>query len=204
MVNFSKSSVGGTDLEVPVYAVVTPEAAPSPSAVLSGPLGLLLFRVLSSLSLDWVGFLFWASALEEPGRDPPLPLFGVVSPRSTPVGCRFMPFFAEVAFATVTIAYLFSVCQTPRNFFQTERAVPSCHRRSCLLMKSSFRLSMSVPCSAAMRVTKLNFPCCVTSMTMEWLWLVAFPLSSTSLRTITMKCSRWSSMLSTFSLMFHV
>ena len=205
MANFLKSSTGGTDLEVPVCTVVTPEAAPSPFAVLSWPLGLLLFRVPSPLSFDWAGFLFWASALEEPGRDPPLPLFGVVSPRSAPVGYRFMPFFAEATFATVTIAYLSSVCQTPRNFFTTDRVVPSCHGRSCLLMKSSFRLSMSVPCGAAIRVTTSNFPyCCLTSMTMEWLWLVALPLSSTSLRTITMKCLRWSSMLSTFSLMFHV
>ena len=182
-----------------------PEAAPSPSAVLSGPLGLLLFRVPSPLSLDWAGFPFWASALEEPGRDPPLPLFGVVSPRSTLAGCRFMPFFAEAAFAVVTIAYLSSVCQTPRNFFTTDQAVPSYHGRSCLLMKSSFRLSMSVPYIVAIRVMTSNFPCfCLTSMTMEWVWLVALPLSSTSLRTITMKCSRWSSMLSTFSLMFHV
>ena len=185
--------------------MVTPEASPSPSAVLSGPLGLLLFRVPSPLSLDYAGFLFWASTLEEPGQDPPLPLFGIVSPRSTPAGCCFMPFFAEVAFATVTIAYLSSVCQTPRNFFTMDRAIPSCHGRSYLLLKSSFRLSMSVPCSAAIRVTTSNFPCCcLTSMTMEWLWLVALPLSSTSLRTITMKCSRWSSMLSTFFLMFHV
>ena len=101
--------MGGTDLDVPVCAVVTPDATPSPSAVLSGPLGLLLFRVPSPLSLDWAGFLFWASALEEPGQDPPLPLFGVVSSRSAPVGCRFMPFFAEAAFAAVTIAYLSSV-----------------------------------------------------------------------------------------------
>ena len=138
-------------------------------------------------------------------QDPPLLLFGVVSPCSRPEGCRFMPFFAEAVFAAVTIAYLSSVCQTPRNFFTTDRAVPSCHEGSCLLMKSSFRLSMSVPCRAAMRVTTSNFPCwCLTSMTMEWLWLVALPLSSTALRTITMKCSRWSSMLSTFSLMFHV
>ena len=181
------------------------EAAPSPSAVLSGPLGLLLFRVPSPLSLDWAGFLFWAFALEEPARDPPLPLFGVVSPHSAPAGYHFLPFFAEAAFAAVTIAYLSSVIQTPRNFFRMERAVPSCHGRSCLLMKSSFRLSMSVPCRVAMRVTTLNFPCCyLTSMTMEWLWLVALPLSSTALRTITMKCSRWSSMLLTFSLMFHV
>ena len=50
--NFSKSSAGGTDLEVPICAVVTPEAARSPSAVLSGPLGLLLFQVPSPLSLD--------------------------------------------------------------------------------------------------------------------------------------------------------
>ena len=98
------------------------------------------------MSLDWAGFLFWASALEELGQEPPLPLFGVMSPRSTPTGCRFMPFFAEAAFAAVTIAYLSSVYQTPRNFFTTDRAVPSCHGRSCLLMKSSFRLSMSVPC----------------------------------------------------------
>ena len=185
--------------------MVTPEAAPSPSAILSGPLGLLLFRVPSPLFLDCAGFFFWASTLEEPGRDPPLPLFSVVSPRSTPAGCRFMPFFAEAAFATIMIAYLSSVCQTPRNFFTTDRAIPSCHGRSCLLMKSSFRLSMSVPYNAAIRVTTSNFPgCCPTSMLMEWLWLVALPLSSTSLRTITMKCSRWSSMLSTFSLMFHV
>ena len=205
LANFSKSSVGGTDLDVPVCAVVMPEAAASPSAILSGPLGLLLFRVPSPLSLDWAGFLFWASALEEPGRDPPLPLFGVVSPHSTPAGCHFMPFLVEAAFAAVTIAYLSSVCHTPRNLLTTKRAVPSCHGRSCLLMKSSFRLSISVPYSAAMRVTTSNFPCCcLTSMTMEWLWLVALPLSSTSLRTITMKCSRWSSMLSTFSLMFHV
>ena len=205
LANFSKSSTGGTDLEVPVCAVVTPEAAASPSAVLSGPLGLLLFRVPSPLSLDWAGFLFWASALEEPGRDPPLPLLGVVSPRSAPAGCRFKPFFAEAAFAAVTIAYLSSVSQIPHNFFTTERAVPSCHERSCLLMKSSFRLSMSVPYRAAIRVTTSNFPCCcLISMTMEWLWLVALPLSSTALRTITMKCSRWSLMFSTFSLMFHV
>ena len=102
--NFSKSSAGRTDLDAPVCVVVTPEAAPSPSAILSGPFGLLRFRVPSPLSLDWAGFLFWASALEEPGRDPPLPLFGVVSPRSAPAGCYFMPFFAEVAFAAVTIA----------------------------------------------------------------------------------------------------
>ena len=187
MANFSKSSAVGTNLEVPVYAVVTPEAAPSPSAVLSGPLGLLLFRLPSPMSLDWARFLFWASALEEPGRDPPLPRLGVVSSRGPLGGCRLLAFFAEAAFATVTIAYLSSVCQTPRNFFTTDRAVPSCHGRSCLLMKSSFRLSMSVLCSAPMRVTTLNFPCCcLTSMTMEWLWLVALPLSSTSLRTITM------------------
>ena len=205
LANFLKSSAIGTDLEVPVCAVVTPEAVASPSAVLSGPLGLLLFRVPSLLSLDWAGFLFWDSALEEPGRDPPLPLFGIVSPRSMPASCRFMPFLAEAAFAAVTIAYLSSVCYTPRNLLTTERAVPSCHGRSCLLMKSSFRLSMSVPCRAAMRVTMLNFECsCLTSMTMEWLWLVALPLSSTSLKTITMKCLRWSSMLSTFSLMFHL
>ena len=205
LANFLKSSAGGTNLEVPVCAVVTPEAAASPSAVLSGPLGLLCFRVPSPLSLDWAGFLFWASALEERGRDPPLPLLGGVSPRSAPAGCRFKPFFAEAAFAAVTIAYLSSVSQTPRNFFTTDRAVPSCHGRSCLLMKSSFRLSMSVPYRAAISVTTSNFPCCcLTSMTMEWLWLVALPLSSTALRTITMKCSRWSSMFSTFSLMFHV
>ena len=66
------------------------------------------------------GFLFWASALEEPGRDPPLPLLGIVSPRSAPAGCRFKPFFAEATFAAVTIAYLSSVSQTPRNFFTTE------------------------------------------------------------------------------------
>ena len=143
--NFSKSSGGGTDLDVPICAVVTPEAAPSPSAVLSGPLGLLLFRVPSLLSLDWARFLFWASALEEPRRDPPLPLFGVVSPRLVPVGCRFMPFFAEATFAAVTIAYLSSVSQTPRNFFTTDRVVSSYHGRKRLLMKSSFRLSMSVP-----------------------------------------------------------
>ena len=185
--------------------MVTPEAAASPSAVLSGPLGLLLFRVPSPLSLDWAGFLFWASALEDLGRDPPLPLFGIVSPCSAPAGCRFMPFFMEAAFAAVTIAYLSSVCQTPRNLFTMDRAVPSYHGRSCLLMKSSFRLSMSIPYRAATRVTTSNFPCCcLTSMTMEWLWLVALLLSSTSLRTITMKYSRWSSMLSTFSLMFHV
>ena len=179
--------------------------APSPSAVLSRPLGLLLFQVPSLLSLDWAGFLFWALALEEPGRDPPLLLFGVVSPRSAPTGCRFMPFFEEAAFAAVMIAYLSNVCQTPRNFFMTDRAVLSCHGRSCLLMKSSFRLSMSIPCRAAMKVMTSNFPCCcLTLMTMEWLWLVALPLSSTALRTITMKCWRWSSMLSTFSLMFHV
>ena len=205
MANLSKSSAGGTDLEVPVYAVVTPEAAPSPSTILSWPLGLLLFRVPSPLSLDWAGFLFRASALEEPGQDPPLPHLGVVSSRGPLGSCRLLAFFAEAAFATVTIAYLSRVCQTPRNFFTTEQAVPSCHGRSCLLMKSSFRLSMSVPYSAAMRITTSNFPCCcLTSMTMEWLWLVALPLLSTSLRTITMKCSRWSSMLSTFSLMFHV
>ena len=205
MANFSKSSAGGTDLEVPVCTVVTPEAAPSPSAVLSGPLGLLLFQVPSPLSFDWAGFLFWASALEEPGRDPPLPLFGVVSSRGPLGGYRLLAFFAEAAFAAVTIAYLSSVSQTPRNFFTTERAVPSCHGRSCLLMKSSFRPSMSVPYRAAIRVTTSNFPCwCLTSMTMEWLWLVALPLSSIALRMITMKCSRWSSMLSTFSLMFHV
>ena len=159
----------------------------------------------SPLSLDCAGFLFWASALEEPGRDPPLPLLDVVSLRSAPAGYHFMPFFAEAAFAVVTIAYLSSVCQTPRNFFTTDRVVPSCHGRSCLLMKSSFGLSMSVPYRAAMRVTTSNFPCsCLTSMTMEWLWLVGLPLSSTALRTISMKCSRWSSMLSTFSLMFHM
>ena len=135
------------DLDVPVCAVVMPEAATSPSAVLSGPLGLLLFRVPPPLSLDWAGFLFWASTLEEPGQDPPLPLFGVVSPRSTPAGCRFIPFLAEAAFAAVTIAYLSSVCHTPRNFLTTERALPFYHKRSCLLIKSSIRLSMSVPCT---------------------------------------------------------
>ena len=77
--------------------------------VLSRPLGLLLFRVPSPLSLDWAGFLFWASALEEPGRDPPLPLLGGVSPRSALAGCRFKPFLAEAAFAAVTIAYLSNV-----------------------------------------------------------------------------------------------
>ena len=170
--------MGGTNLEVPVCAVVTPEAVASPSAVLSGPLGLLLFRVPSPLSLDWAGFLFWASALKEPGQDPPLPLFGIVSPRSTPAGCRFMPFLAEAAFAAVTIVYLYSVCHTPRNLLTTERAVPSYHKRSCLLMKSLFRLSMTVSFSAAMRVTTSNFPYCgLTSMMMEWLWLVALPLS---------------------------
>ena len=59
---------GETDLEVRVCVVVTPEAAASPSPILSGPLDLLRFRVPSPLSLDWAGFLFWASALEEPGR----------------------------------------------------------------------------------------------------------------------------------------
>ena len=159
LANFSKSFAGRTDLEVPVYAVVTPEAAASPSAVLLGPLGLLRFRVPSPLSLDWAGFLFWASALEELERDPPLPLLGVVYPRSAPAGCHFKPFLAETAFAAVTIAYLSSVSQTPRNFFTMERVVPSCHGRSCLLMKSTFRLSMSVPCRAAIRVTTSNFPC---------------------------------------------
>ena len=100
LANFSKSSAGGTDLEVLVCAVVTPEAAPSASTVLSGLVGLLLFRVPSPLFLNWAGFLFWASALEEPGWDPPLPLFGVVSPLSTLAACRFWPFFAEAAFAT--------------------------------------------------------------------------------------------------------
>ena len=120
LANFSKSSAGGTDLEVLVCAVVMPEAAASSSAVLLGPFGLFFFQVPSPLSLDWARFLFWASALGEPGRDPPLPLFGVVSPRSTPAGCRFMPFLAEAAFAAVTIAYLSSVSQTPRNFFTTD------------------------------------------------------------------------------------
>ena len=87
--------MGGTNLEVPVYAVVTLEAAASPSAVLSGPLGLLLFRVPSALSLDWARFLFWASTLEEPRQDPPLPLLGVVSPHSAPPSCHFMPFFSR-------------------------------------------------------------------------------------------------------------
>ena len=145
LANFSKSCTGGMDREVPVCAVVTPEADPSPSAILSMPVGLLLFRVPSPLSLDWAGFLFWASALEEPGRDPPLPLLGVVSSRGLLGGWHLLPFFAVVAVATFTITYLSSVCQTVRNLFTIERALPSYHGRSCLTMNSSFRLFMSVP-----------------------------------------------------------
>ena len=131
--------------EVPVCAVVTPEADPSPSAVLSVLVGLLLFRVPSPLSLDWAGFLFWAFALEEPRWDPPLPLLGVVSSRGPLGGWCLLPFFAVVAVATFTIAYLSSICQTERNLFTTERALPSYHGRSCLAMNLLFRLSMSFP-----------------------------------------------------------